>query len=86
MQQWHEQGPNGTNGQRIHEMNDLNLRYFTLPLSELSSRESIVQQQVLARAINTWHHSQFPVFTALLTHLYRLYLWIGTFRFPSKSL
>ncbi|CAG8672849.1 14373_t:CDS:2, partial [Acaulospora colombiana] len=60
MRHWHEQGPNGTDGKYLEYMDDEELEQFLLPLPERNYRESIVRQQSLARATNTWHHSQFP--------------------------
>ncbi|PVF96412.1 hypothetical protein CPB86DRAFT_511692 [Serendipita vermifera] len=60
MQQWHEQGPNGTDSQTLGSMTDTDLSRFVLPETERNYRESVVQQQQLARVVNGWHHSRLP--------------------------
>ncbi|CAG8657404.1 13220_t:CDS:10, partial [Acaulospora colombiana] len=60
MQYWHKQIPNGMKFKYLWSMNDEDLNCFVLPLAERNYRESIVRQQPLARAINTWHQSQLP--------------------------
>ncbi|PVF90930.1 hypothetical protein CPB86DRAFT_481185 [Serendipita vermifera] len=60
LKQWHEQGPNGAYGQTLFEANGKYLSLFMFPDIELNYRESVIQQQVLARIVNTWHYFHLP--------------------------
>ncbi|PVF91513.1 hypothetical protein CPB86DRAFT_878483 [Serendipita vermifera] len=60
LKQWHEEGPNGASDKLLQHMNDEDLSRFMLPELERNYRESVVQQQPLARVISKWHHSHLP--------------------------